>query len=323
MPKLIWPLMFSAFIASPAAAVVVSDTFGSGSGVSPDNLSKFLGASSDFSGVVALYSSEGAACTGALISPTAVLTARHCTENGEASIWSAYFGTAAEGFDRYSITSASSLAGETNGVADYFDGSDMSVFTLSTAVTGIDPFEILTEPEYDETIAIVGFGKSGTGETGDVNDIDWNRRFATNTLDLQQTMSNGNSVLFADFDKADGTENTLAALGVSSSSEGTPYEGLIGPGDSGGPLLFLRDGEWVVGGVATGTRSFDGMANSDFGDLGVWTGIQSQEAIDLVTAAGATFYQETVVPVPLPASVSMFSVALLGLFGWRRLRRTS
>lgn len=306
-------------LATPASAVVIKDTYGAGSGSDPDVFSAAFGASADFMGVAALVNNVGQACTGALISPTAVLTARHCTDGQDASNWGAYFGTQSTGFSLYEVESFTSLAADPDHPNDFMNGTDLTVMTLSSAVTSIEPYEVLSETEYAETVAIVGYGRHGTGSSGDSEPIDWSRRYATNTIEVSEPGYDGNDLLLADFDKEDGTENTLGFLGYDSSATGTLYEGLIGSGDSGGPLFYQRDGEWVVGGIATGTRSYDGdPTDSDYGDIGIWTAIGSDAALALVTDAGGTIYRDTPTPVPLPGTVYALAVALFCLPMMRR-----
>lgn len=315
-------------VASPAAAVVISDTFGHGTdnADTPDALSILLGADDAFAGVVALHSSAGNFCSGALISSTSILTARHCTDMAAAADWTVYFGTASTGFLSFSVDAITAIAPDPLRPEEYFNGTDLSVMTLSAAVSGIAPFEVLSETALDETVAIVGYGRSGTGSQGDVNPIDWERRFATNTFDAWAHGRDGNAMLWADFDKADGTEDILGDRGFSSSATGTPQEGLIGSGDSGGPLLFQRDGEWVIGGVATGVRAYDGdSTDSDYGDIGVWTGLHSDAAQDLITDAGGRIYGVPYDPsptaVPLPASDVALLASLGSLWALRMRRR--
>lgn len=308
-------------VSGPAGAVVLKDTFGAGTGFDPDALSIDMGASSEFMGVAVLYHSDGYTCSGSLISTTAVLTARHCTNGLAADGWGAYFGANSSSFQGYDVRSVSSLAGDPSAPDDFFNGTDLAVLHLSTAVSGIDPIEVLTETAYVETVAIVGYGRHGTGTTGDSERIDWNRRFATNTYEVFAAGYEDNVTLWADFDKEDGSENTLADLGYFSTRFGTEFEGMMGSGDSGGPLLFERDGEWVIGGVATGIQAYDGVADdSDYGDIGIWTSIQSDAAIALITDAGGRIYRTAMAPVPLPAPVYALGVALcsLMLLGQRR-----
>lgn len=314
---------FLAFIAtvvisSPAAAVVIKDTYGADTGYSADELSVVLGGASEFLGVAALLNSAGTACSGALISATSVLTARHCTDDLQATDWRVYFGTNTDGFVKYDVSSVASMASDPADHYDYFNGTDLSILELSSPVTWIEPYEVLTETDYIETVAIIGYGRHGTGSTGATETIDWERRYATNTYELYGTGFDNNKTLMADFDKEDGRENIFGELGFSSEVVGTTYEGMVGPGDSGGPLLFYRDGEWVIGGVATGVRAFDGVANSDYGDIGVWTGISNDAAKDLITDADGTLYSPvdatvSQVPLPLPASLTVVALSCLQL----------
>lgn len=305
-----------------AGAVVLSDDYTALVGSTADQTSIELGLAEEFDSVVAIYN-NGRLCTGAVVSSTAVLTARHCTDGRSASNWTVYFGTAETGFTSIGTTSVTTLSADPSAPSEYFNGTDLAVLTLSQPVTGVEPFEILTMTDYIETAAIVGYGRTGTGSTGYTSGVDYNRRFATNVYETYESKANGNRLLFADFDSGEQIDNSIARyMAAASSAIETPYEGLIGPGDSGGPLLFQRDGQWVVAGVATGVRAYDQVSDSDYGDLGVWTAIYSQEAIDLLLGAGATLYSTSIViGTPVPGSLWMLGAGVAVLTVVRRRSR--
>lgn len=300
--------------ASAAHAIVINDTFGTGETTTGDDLSIAVGASPEFDAITALFNStSGTFCTGALISQTAVLTARHCTDGQTDSDWSVLFGSSLDTFSAVGVSSVDSLAADPSG--SYFTGSDLAILNLATAVAGIDPLPVLAQTPAIESVALVGFGRSGVGSTGASVDIDLNKRFAVNTFEAIDFGYDGNSLLYADFDNPDGTDNSLGAVG---SLTGTNFEGMIGSGDSGGPMLFLRNGGWAIGGVATGVLAFDGAADSDYGDLGVWTGFASDQAQNLVLAAGGSL-----ISVPLPMPVLGLASGIAGLSLLRASRRRS
>lgn len=97
------------------------------------------------------------------------------------------------------------------------------------------------------------------------------------------------------------SDGTYLCSGALVSSTAPANEGLIGRGDSGGPLLFFRDGSLVMAGVLTGYADCDGDNLVAYGDAACWTGFHSEEAQAILTAAGATFYTAS---VPLPATAT-------------------
>lgn len=306
-------------LSSPAFGINVQDNFASGTSFAsdPTSYSAVLGYAPEFDGVAYLAHQSGSACSGSLISSRAVLTGRHCTDGLSAGNWSVFF--ASEGqISGYGVTAVSSLAADPVEPDNFFNGTDLAVLTLATEVTNITPFEILGDPTVGETVTMLGWGVTGTGTNGAADSADGFRRMAQNEIEVIAAGYDGNPLLYADFDKEDGTENTLeTVLGFVSSEEGIDLEGLIANGDSGGPLLYLRDGAWVLGGIATGISAFDNAADSDYGDIAVWTGIGSGAARRLLSDAGAEFYTTSVAGVPapvfLPTPVFSLASALLGL----------
>jgi len=55
-----------------------------------------------------------------------------------------------------------------------------------------------------------------------------------------------------------------SSFGLPGGSLGNDRESLIGPGDSGGPILVRLDSAWAIAGVSTFTEGYGGR----FGDIG-------------------------------------------------------
>ena len=115
--------------------------------------------------------------------------------------------------------------------------------------------------------------------------------------------------IVTDFDKLDGTTNTL---GDASYPLGM-LEGTTCFGDSGGPLFSVAlGGNALIGVLHAGGNSFGG--DCEYGDLSFWTPINNADNINFLISQGLT-------PVPEPDTV-LLTVAGLGmmLLG-RRLKR--
>ena len=112
-------------------------------------------------------------------------------------------------------------------------GPDIALVRLRTPIRGVAPVPLYRDrDETGRPIVLVGLGDFGTGLTGAV-DNDGEVRLATNIVDSVDP----DWIIF-DFDPP-------------SSSEATPFEGVAGPGDSGGPAFIEVDGVPHVAGVSS------------------------------------------------------------------------
>ena len=108
---------------------------------------------------------------------------------------------------------------------------DIALVRLTEPVTGVTPLGIYDETdEAGKSIVFVGFGGTGTGETGPQRPEDGLKRGATNIVDRVDR-----DWLYFDFDAP---------------GSATDLEGISGPGDSGGPAILDRDGVAYVVGVS-------------------------------------------------------------------------
>lgn len=108
---------------------------------------------------------------------------------------------------------------------------DIALLRLDRPVTGITPLAPYPyDDELGKTVMFVGYGDTGTGETGPTHG-DGVMRGATNVV----AELRGGWVRFV-FDAPPG---------------GTDLEGISGPGDSGGPALIERDGKHYIAGVSS------------------------------------------------------------------------
>jgi secreted trypsin-like serine protease len=269
-----------------------------------------FGASPDFAGVASI-----SGCTAVLISPTTVLSARHCGPS--------VGGTVNFGTNRTSPTFSSSIqsvqfpGGGSSG-SPLLNGGDVAILRLTTAVPAnvATPYALsdATTELVGVTVATVGFGRSGVGSTG-TSGSNSLRRGGINVLDTYgapvntSTTFTGTNIFSTDFDNPTGTSNTLGWLG--SDATATPFEATTAGGDSGGPLFFDNGGEWTLIGVLSGGTT----SNSVYGDISWWTGVAPFRT--QIEAAGGVF----VAVVPEPGT---YALMLLGLgLVCARLRRSA
>jgi hypothetical protein len=305
-----------AFLAAgEASAITINDDFGAEGAAA-------LGA--PFRNVVRLDLNDGSGplCTGSLISTFAILTARHCTVGFLPEDITVAFteGTGEVLFTR-EVSGIASLPGPEDFEPGSFDGNDISVLSLFEEVTGFAPFRLLASPMVGEIARMVGFGDQGLGSIGSVILDTGSRWAAENVVDAIVQFA-PDTLIFTDFDDPEGLFNFVAedffdapgsAPGLVSSPDMLPAEGTTAPGDSGGPLLFWRDGEWVIGGVLSGGTG----ELSSYGDLSFWNGIGSPESRVLLTGFGGVYLPEPAV-IPLPASGWLLLAGLAGLALRRR-----
>jgi hypothetical protein len=130
--------------------------------------------------------------------------------------------------------------------ASVFDGWDIALVRLQTAVTGVAAARINSTfgNEIGRVGTYVGFGTTGTGLTGN-NIAGGTKRAGDNVIDTAGTFFSNLSdkVLLTDFDSP--TSN-LSTFG---SSTPLNLEYMIAPGDSGGAQFIETDEGWLLAGV--------------------------------------------------------------------------
>jgi hypothetical protein len=295
---------YDAMVASGAtqegvfARIVIRDDVGLAGAAS-------FAASTAFSGVVGLGYSGGFYCTGVLIAPTTVLSARHCAPAaGEFARFGTNYGSPVFSSNIASVQ----LPAGGNANSPLLDGGDVAIIRLAQAVPGniATPF-LLSDATASLTglsVATIGYGSRGVGSTGDTG-LDGIRRGGTNVMDRYGAAVNTSSVIAGtanifstDFDNPLGTSNTLGWLG--SQTTATATEATTAGGDSGGPLLFNYAGQWTLVGVLSGGTT----NNSVYGDISWWTGVAPYRT--QIEGAGGVF----IAAIPEPAS---YVLILLGL----------
>lgn len=182
------------------------------------------------------------------------------------------------------------------------ENNDLAIVWLSTpAPITAERYNLYRDNnEIGQTMTFVGYGTPGTGSTGQLDNYSGSplRLKASNQFDadigtLKSSLGavigwnpTAGTQLIADFD--DGT-TSHDALGRLINLPGTGLgqtEGLLSPGDSGGPAFINRQ----IAGIASYTASLsygsvspdiDGKINSSFGEIAAWQRVSAyQQWID-------------------------------------------
>lgn len=120
--------------------------------------------------------------------------------------------------------------------------NDIALLHLKTKPINAMQAKLYTnEDEIDKLIYMVGKGAKGNGLIG-VNGVDWKQRAATNRIETATE-----KWLTWTFDHPDTKTKYL-----------TEYEGISGPGDSGGPAFILKDNTVYLAGISSWQDSKDG-----------------------------------------------------------------
>lgn len=249
-----------------------------------------------YDGVVRI-SVNGYYGTGVLLSDgRTVLTVAHLFANSTSSSVNVNFETAAGSQTMTSshITLLSTYDAQGN--------NDLALVTLSSSapVTANRYSLYRSSDEIGQTMTMVGYGQPGTGDTGTLTTYSGSplRLKASNQFDadaatlksqLGSTMSwtpTTGTQLMADFDNGNSAQDALGQL-INRPGLGLGQnEGMISPGDSGGPAFI--NGQ--IAGIASYTTSLsqgnihpdiNGITNSSFGEIGAWQRISNyQQWID-------------------------------------------
>jgi hypothetical protein len=126
------------------------------------------------------------------------------------------------------------------------------------------------------------------------------------------TISPNGTILLSDFDSPGGANNSLGSSG--SSATPLDLEGMLAPGDSGGPVFIEEGGIWYIAGV-----------HSFISDLGpqVMVIIKPMHATAIlwVSTRVSSYAGWINSVVPEPASMTALALGLIGLLARRRRSR--
>ena len=288
-------------IAPAAQAVVPNDN------LTPDDIVD----GSDVNGVGIMYRDDGFVCTGTLINPRTVIFAAHCvndlttpdysTVNGGVPVAFAFQNDARPGLIDWISngyrTNTSLSVYNVNNIAynpDSLDPpalsflyGDVAMATLDTPAADVPTwtmlFSALPAPDaISETtgtgyhVTITGYGRTGSGTTGNSGGIDFRRKTAENFLGMLGSLDDVDSFLFGsaggytqnlyqtDFDDPD-RENPFDFNAFK--DDALPNEGNTAGGDSGGPLILDQtfDEKTILGVLSGGSRYFFDQPESSYG----------------------------------------------------------
>jgi hypothetical protein len=239
MQRYIWTIavglaLLSGLFARPVLAIVVRDE-------QHDSLYRALGDSAPFESVgrfTGTTATAGFLASGTLVAPDWVLTAAHVVDDARSLTFSI-------GGQIYHVDRTIPYPGWRR---DLWSGYDIGLAHLTKPVDNIKPAQLYAgTAELNHTDTVVGFGKTGTGEHGDIK-CDGFKRGAQNVI----TEIDNKRLLVADF------QNPVPATFSFEYDRPLPLGGLIAPGDSGGGLFITTP----TGTYLAGVNSFVG---SDFG----------------------------------------------------------
>jgi hypothetical protein len=286
--------------------------------------------------------------TAVLIAPQYILTAAHNVTNfgyndGNTTVYTPsairFPGSTPNTFTSYSIDTVTtanihpSWIFYTDGNVADWRGADLAILRLTTPVVGITPVGLYTgNNEIGQSAAIAGFGNWGNGAVGGNNPIlspdgfpYFIAKAGTNVIDglsgqLAGIVNNypggypfSNDYLITDFDSPTTSNNSLSALG--SSSTPLPTEAMIAANDSGAGL-FIQNGLGVYElagiGAETARPAGDNNPNYDYGEVAGFMRVSTQTTwINSVIGPGAV--------IPEPGTLVLLGTGMVLL----RLRRRS
>ncbi len=218
-------------------------------------------------------------CTGTLIAPNVVLSARHCGIGAGTLV---RFGDNSNNTDFTITVQSSSLP---DGSGSLLDGGDVSIHVLNGSVPSniAEPVRLIDETNdlVGMVAATLGYGYNGLGSSGHGFSSDGFRWGGENIIDAYgaPASAGGTNIISTDFDNGTSGANTIP----SSSSTPLGFEATTAPGDSGGPVMVQFGGQWVIAGVLSGGTT----STSVYGDISWWTGTAIYR--DAIESAGGDF----------------------------------
>ncbi|WP_226633290.1 autotransporter domain-containing protein [Novosphingobium profundi] len=256
-------------------------------------------------------------CTGTLINPRTVIFAAHCVNDRDPTTYGSTTGGVPIGFgfaqDNYNGLLNWYFGGnQTNPDLAFYNADwvnyhpaslepdaisflygDVAMASLDTPAADVPtwalmfsplptPDEITDENGTGYHVKITGYGRNGSGSTGDTGGIDYRRRAAENMLGALASLDQRDLFLFG---STSGLPQNLYMLDFDDPLRGTPdanpydfnlwkdaatpNEGTTAGGDSGGPLILdeTYDIDVVIGVLSGGSRFFGPQPFSTYGTM--------------------------------------------------------
>ena len=174
---------------------------------------------------------------------------------------------------------------------------DLAIIWLSSAApVAANRYTLYREEdEIGRTFVMAGYGKQGSGATGtaDAGDallrLKTENQFDADAAALKSFQGSAMSwtpltgtLLVADFDDGSASHDALGALMNLSGTGLGEGEGLIAPGDSGGPAFISGKLAGIAGytaalGYGDTQPDIDSLSNSSFGEVGFWHRISAHQ----------------------------------------------
>ncbi len=308
MQRQIWiiaaiALLLAGLVAVPAQAIVVRDA-------QDDSLYRSLGSSTPYDSVGRFQGTttkSGFLASGTLVAPDWVLTAAHVVDNAKTLSFTI-------GGQSYPVDRTIVYPGW-NG--NLWSGCDIGLVHLAKPVDNIKPAQLYTgSGELYQPDTVVGFGKTGSGDSGDTKS-DGQKRGAQNVISEIENKR----LLVADFD------NPLPPGAVPlGNSRALPLEGLIAPGDSGGGLFITTSTGTYLAGINSFVGSDFGPPRSVYGNFSGHTRVSAYSdwiearirgedpmLPDPSLGSNTTPQRSTVIAAPEPGSLALLAVAVVML----------